>query len=49
MPITKSQERRFVHQHCVNCNNQKCDFPLEWRENCSKWHQFVKANQTKRD
>ena len=47
MPATKSQERRFIEQNCRDCKLSKCEFPLEWREGCPKWHNFVKANNIK--
>ena len=42
MPVTKFQERRFIEQHCRRCGSQCCEFPLEWREGCSKWIKFEK-------
>ena len=43
MPVTKSQERRFILQACERCDSQRCDFPLEWREGCPRWIKFEKA------
>ena len=40
MSVTRSQERRFVEQYCQRCGSQRCEFPLEWREGCSKWIKF---------
>lgn len=40
MPVTMSQESRFILQHCCRCNSKRCEFPLEWREGCSKWIKF---------
>lgn len=42
MSVTKSQERRFIEQHCCRCNSHRCEFPLEWREGCFKWINFEK-------
>lgn len=50
MSVTKSQERRFILQHCCHCNSQLCEFPLEWREGCLKWRKFeqvMKKENTK--
>lgn len=41
--ISKSQERRFIQQNCMRCGSQRCDFSLEWREGCPKWHVFEAA------
>lgn len=47
MPASKSQMRRFIEQNCRDCKIKKCDFPLEWKEGCLKWQNFVKANKIK--
>ncbi len=47
MPASKSQMRRFIEQNCRECKLKKCDFPLEWKEGCLKWQNFVKANKIK--
>lgn len=47
MPASKSQVRRFIEQNCRDCKIKKCDFPLEWKEGCLKWQNFVKANKIK--
>ena len=47
MPASKSQVRRFIEQNCRECKIKKCDFPLEWKEGCLKWQNFVKANKIK--
>lgn len=49
MPASKSQVRRFIEQNCRDCKIKKCDFPLEWKEGCLKWQNFVKANKIKQD
>lgn len=49
MPASKSQMRRFIEQNCRDCKIKKCDFPLEWKEGCLKWQNFVKANKIKQD
>lgn len=47
MPASKSQVRRFIEQNCRECKLKKCDFPLEWKEGCFKWQNFVRANKIK--
>ena len=49
MPASKSQVRRFIERNCRDCKIKKCDFPLEWKEGCLKWQNFVKANKIKQD
>lgn len=48
MPVTKSQERRFIEQNCRECKGGLCDFPLEWKEGCMKWRNFIQANERKK-
>lgn len=47
--ISKSQEKRFIQQNCMRCGSQRCDFSLEWREGCPKWHVFEAAALKERE
>lgn len=49
MSVTKSQKRRFIEQACRRCDSQRCDFPLERREDCPRWIKFEKAVELERN